>query len=356
MKRFTALLLAVMLTVFAAGCSGSAGGNGGKNERKVLTACEYTETGRPDGSYLSINVTRMEKEAEMDFGASAGAGKEPLTAQTPVRSELLDRVAETAERWGMMDWSGNASSSHPEDGVTALRLTYADGTRLYLSTADDLPEGGPSALEEIREVLFTALTSEGTPVVGGKEAPVDMTALAEPEPSADDWSESLSPEGLAAVNALREQTMDDGGVYAIAYLGSPDTSGGGVASDRGYLTLMLQAEGYDDLTFLSEMPADRFAELPEGRTLYLILALDPGAVIEVYRGTAAHADSLLYRGDGALPLVLRCGADPTVQDVLVVIAASDGSVTEIAPCLTETGQIAPVMRGYDCSAYNRAVG
>ena len=353
MKRFMALLLAAVLAVSAAGCSG---GTGGKSERKELTACEYTETGRPDGSYLSVSVTRKEKEAGLDFGASAGTGTEPLTAQTPVRSEVLDRVAETAERWGMEDWSGNASAARPGDGVTALRLTYADGTRLYLSTADDLPEGGPSALEEIREVLFTAQTPEGAPVFGGKEAPVDMTALAEPEPSADDWSDSLSPEGLAAVNSLREQTMDDGGVYAIAFLGSPDTSAGGVASDRGYLTLMLQAEGYDDLTFLSELPADRFAELPEGRTLYLILALDPEAVIEVYRGTAARPDSLLYRGDGALPLLVRCGADPAVQDALVVIAASDGSVTEIAPRLTEEGRIAPVMRGYDCSAYNRAVG
>ena len=348
-----ALLLAAVLAVSAAGCSG---GTGGKSERKELTACEYTETGRPDGSYLSVRVTRREKEADLDFGASAGAGTEALTAQTPVRSELLDRVAETADRWGMEYWSGKTSAVRPEDGVTALRLTYADGTRLYLSTADELPAGGPSALEEVREVLFTALTPEGAPVFGGSGAPVDMTALAEPEPSADDWSDSLSPEGLAAVTSLREQTMDDGGVYAIAFLGSPDTSGGGVASDRGYLTLMLQAEGYDDLTFLSELPADRFAELPEGRTLYLILALDPSAVIEVYRGTAVRQDSLLYRGDGALPLLVRCGADPTAQDVLVVIEASDGSVTEVAPRLTEEGQIAPVMRGYDCSAYNRAVG
>ena len=353
MKRFLALLAALLLILCAAGCSG---GSGGGKERAELTACEYTETGHADGSYLSVSVTRKERNAELDFQASSGAGTEPLTAKTDVRPEVLDRAAETAARWGMKDWPGDTPASRPEDGVTALRLTYADGSRLYVSTADSLPEGGPAALEEMREVLFGAVTPDGAAVFGGEGSPVDLSILAEPEPSADDWSDTLGPEGLEAVNALREKTMDDGGVYAIAVLGSPDTSGGGVASDRGYLTLMLQAEGYDDLTFLSDLPADRFAELPEGRTLYLILPLDPAAVIEVYRGTSAHSGELMFRGDGALPLVLRCGADPTAADVLVMISASDGSVTEITPCLTDGGQLTPQMRGYDCSAYNRAVG
>ena len=334
----------------AAGCSG------GKKEQAALTACEYTETGRADGSYLSLTVNRGGKTADLEFQASAGAGTDPLTAKTEVRPEVLDRAAEMADHWGMKDWSTGTASSKPADGVTALRLTYADGSRLYLSTADALPEGGPAALDEMREILFSALTPEGADVFGGEGAVVDLSALAAPEPSADDWSDSLSPEGLETVNALREQTMDDGGVYAIAYLGSPDTSGGGVAADRGYLTLMLQAEGYEDLTFLADLPADRFVELPEGRTVFFILALDPAAVIEVYRGTSARTEALLFRGDGTLPLVLRCGADPTVEDVLAVISASDGSVTEITPSLTDDGRIAPVMRGYDCSAYNRAVG
>ncbi len=350
MKRFLTLILAALLAACVVGCSD------GKKEQVCLTACEYTETGRPDGSFLSLAVTRNGKTAELEFHASAGEGTEPLEARETVRLEVLDRAEETAERWGMKDWRGGTVHSEPTDGVTALRLIYADGTRLFLSTADELPEGGPAALEELREVLFTAFTTDGTPVFGGEEALVDLSVLAEPEPPADDWSDDLSPEGMAAVNALREQTINDGGVYAAAILGLPDTSGGNVASDRGYLTLMLQAEGYDELTFLSELPADRFAELPEGKTLYMILALDPAAVIEAYRGTEADQKALFFRGDGALPVVLRCGEDPAVEDVLVVISATDGSVTEIRPSLTEEGRMSPLMRGYDCSAYNRAVG
>ena len=351
MKRFIALLLACLfLTAVAAGCSA------GEDRQAALTACEYTETGRPDGSYLSITVTRNGQGAVMDFRASAGTGTDPLTTEMPVRAELLDQAAETAERWSMKDWSGDTGTADVTDGVTALRLSYADGTRLYLSTADDLPTGGSAAFEEVRDTLFTALTPEGLSVFGGQEAPIDLSALAEPEPTADGWTDDLSLEGQAAVDHLREKTVEDRGAYAIAFLGSPDTSGGGVASDRGYLTLMLQAEGYEDLTFLAELPSDRFAELPDGRTLYMVLALDPSAVIEVYQGTDLRQDRLLFRGDGVLPLLLRCGADPMKEDVLVVISSSDGSVTEFSPRLTEDWILAPLTRGYDCSAYNRAVG
>ncbi|MBR6950389.1 MAG: hypothetical protein IKH56_01515 [Oscillospiraceae bacterium] len=350
MKCITALLVAVVLVLCTVGCSEKRSG------KAVLTACEYAETGRMDGSYLSLTVTRKTEAGELEFRASAGAETEPLDVRTAVLPDVLDRAAETAERWGMKDWTVGAALTVPEDGVTALRLTYADGTRLYLSTADELPEGGEAALDEMRETLFSAATTEGAPVFGGEDAPVDLSVLAAPEPAAEDVAGGLSEEGKAVIGALREQTTDAGGVYAVAFLGSPDTSGGGVASDRGYLTLMLQAEGYDDLTFLAELPVDRFVELSEGRTLYMVLALDPAAEIEVYRGTTAARDALVFRGDGELPLVLRCGADPTVQDALVVISASDGSVTELSPGLTDEGQIVPLMRGYDCSAYNRAVG
>ena len=351
MKRFTVLILAcIFLMMVAAGCSSGKGG------RSVLSSCEYTETGRTDGSYLSVSVMRSGKEASLGFRASAGTDSKQLTAEIPVQTEVLDRVAETAERWSMKDWAGGTGTVNTADGVIALRMTYDDGTRLYISTADDLPSGGPAALEEVRETLFTALTPDGLSAFGGQEAPIDLSVLAEPEPAADGWKSELSPEGQTTVNVLREEIMDDGSVYAIAFLGSPDTSGGGVASDRGYLTLMLQAEGYENLTFLAELPSDRFVELPEGRTLYLILTLDPSAVIEVYRGTEDQREALLFRGDGALPLLLRCGAEVTEEDVLVVVSASDGSMTEFSPRLTEEGTVAPVMRGFDCSAYNRAVG
>ena len=242
-----------------------------------------------------------------------------------------------------------------DEGVTALRLTYADGTRVFVSTADSLPEGGAAALQEIRDILFTAVTLEDCPVFGGEEAPVDMTRLAEPEPAADGGEESLSPEGQAVLDAIREETVNDGAVFAIACLGLPDTSGGSVASDRGYLSLMLEAEDYSDLAFLAELPAERFAETETGKVLYMILALDPAAEVFVYLGEKADRGQLLFQGDGTLPLILRCGADPGKEDVLVVIAASDGSVTEFRPRL-ENGMLAPVMRGHDCSVYNRAVG
>ena len=350
MKRFIAVLLAaVLLAASAAGCS-----PGGK-ETGEITGCEYTETGRADGGFLSLSVSRNGREASLHFQGAAGGGSEPLDAQVAVQPDVLDRVAEAAARWGIRDWSGGASPAGREDGVTALRLTYGDGSRVFVSTADSLPEGGPAALQEIRDILFTAVTAEGRPAFGGEGAPIDMTLLAEPEPTADGGTESLSPEGQAALDALREETVNDGAVFAIACLGLPDTSGGSVASDRGYLALMLEAEDYGDLTFLADLPAGRFAETAEGRALYMILPLDPAAEISVYTGTEADEEQLMFRGDGALPLLLRCGADPGKEDVLVVIAAPDGSVTEVRPRL-ENGMLAPMLRGHDCSAYSRAVG
>ena len=321
-----------------------------------IDSCEYTVTGEAGGGYTSLAVSRTEDGALLRFRfAPTGTGTE-TTADVAVDPEVLDRLAVLAQERDVAGWKPAAGAGGTQEAVTALRLVFGDGKRVFVSTADRLPEGAAAALQAFADAMYTSVTADGSPVFGGPEAPVDITALAEPEPEASAWEQEAGEEAVETLRGLRGVLLDEGAVYGIALLGYPDVSGGKVSGDRGYLSLMLEAEGYADWDFLARLPEDRFAEKEDGRVLYMILPLDPAAEISVYTGTEADEEQLMFRGDGAMPLLLRCGADPGKEDVLVVIAASDGSVTEIAPCLTEEGRLAPVMRGYDCSAYNRAVG
>ena len=362
MKRLRIPILTILILALclSAGC-GRPGGPEQPAEppdpADRIDSCEYTVTGEAGGGYTSLAVSRTEDGASLRFRfAPTGTGTE-TTADVAVDPEVLDRLAVLAQERDVAGWKPAAGAGGTQEAVTALRLVFGDGKRVFVSTADRLPEGAAAALQAFADAMYASVTADGSPVFGGPEAPVDITALAEPEPEASAWEQEAGEKAVETLRELRGVLLDEGAVYGIALLGYPDVSGGKVSGDRGYLSLMLEAEGYADWDFLARLPEDRFAEKEDGRVLYMILPLDQGAELAVYEKTDQGRGDCLFRGDGSLPLIVRCGRVRTEADVEIVLTSADSGEVSIEPWTDpESEQIVPGIRGYDCSAYTRAVG
>lgn len=331
----------------------------------ALIECSYSVMGDEWGGYTFLSLQREENAVMLSFAAAASANGSELAVDAAVDPALLEEVRALAESGNMCTWQDLPPDElmAEDDAVSTLRLTWEDGTKLYVSSRDALPKDGDRAFNGIIRLLYTAQTPDGQPVFEGENALVDLSALAEPEPEPGgrDWELTAAREQL---NGLRQVLTDEGAEYALALLGYPDVMGGPVEADRGYLALMLDAEGYEDYAFLAELPSDCFVETEAGTELYLLLIRDPSASVQVFEWQLEEGETacgkrgrLMFEGSGELPLLLRCNVSDVIPEMEVAVTLQEGEEIVFWPCLSlEDGRIAMDEKGKDISNYIYAVG
>jgi len=333
----------------------------------AVTSCEYHISGDSLGGYTHLAVSAGEESAVLTFSYTASAGGKETAAELPVDSELLERLTREIERSGMAEWGELPPAElFADDGsVTSSAVTLSDGTVLNYSSADELPDGGEAAINAMAELMYTAVTPDGVKVFGDASSPIDLTALAEPEPelTAGDEELDIHTDMYVAeqLDIIRRMAGDSGALYSIALLGYPDVFGGNMTADRGYLTLLLEAEGYSKLSFLSRLPESCFVETETGTQLYLLLTADENSLVRVSQWVSdesgEHPGDILFDGDGGMPLLLRCNDSDGSPELQVTVTDSQGNSVSFLPrAAGENGESVAWESGVDFSNYTLAVG
>jgi len=332
-----------------------------------LISCEYSSTGDELGGYTALAIRQTEEGAEMSFASASGADAGEIKTDTAICPDLLEQLWSLAETADMRNWQElpPTEGEMTDETVSSLRLTWDDGHCLFVSSRDQMPEGGIKAFQSMIQLLYTAQTPDGQMVFGGEEALVDLSKLAEAESAPESYDgTALSENAQRQLDAVRRQLTEEGADYALALLGYPDVSGGSLKNDRGYVSLLLEAEGYSDYLFLSDLPAEQYVETDEGTELFLLITCNPESEIQIFEWLPPTGESdfgqrgnLLYEGKGELPLLLRCNVSDIIPEVEVELGTADGNLVCFQPFISlQDGSLSVEEHGRDISNYRYAVG
>ncbi|MCQ2452796.1 MAG: hypothetical protein MJ075_06660, partial [Oscillospiraceae bacterium] len=124
----------------------------------ALIGCAYSVTGDEWGGYTSLALQREENAVMLSFAAAASANGSELAVDAAVDPALLEEVWALAESGNMRTWQDLPPNElmAEDEAVSTLRLNWEDGTKLYVSSRDALPEGGNRAIDAATSEIYTA--------------------------------------------------------------------------------------------------------------------------------------------------------------------------------------------------------
>ncbi|MBQ3843250.1 MAG: hypothetical protein II820_11255 [Ruminiclostridium sp.] len=206
-------------------------------------------------------------------------------------------------------------------------------------------------------------TGKGTDVLGNE---VDLVMAAGSE---SDMNGSADPEDMTGSFAPQKKILNEEGyLFGVRYLGYIDASANDPGIDGLYINNILESTGTaEECNIYIGMPGNHFASTKDGTELYLIVPRDVEGKVTIYENvidydTAKESlGNVIYKGENAEPLLLKCNVSDIFPDVVVEITDKDGKSFQWRPFISgENGQVvtnnAENVKIYDFTDYSRLAG
>lgn len=124
-----------------------------------IRSVSYCHGGSSAGELYRIDLC----ESAFTVTECPAAGCSTSERSYDVGADIYAELADIAERYDVRSWTDlpDARIQALDGSVTSISIWFSDGTAVYASSGNELPEGGWDAINEMVEVFETEIERQG---------------------------------------------------------------------------------------------------------------------------------------------------------------------------------------------------
>ena len=302
LNRMTAFLAALTLCAALTACGDTPASSTAAESSAAESTTAETATVTSETATAAAETTTAQSET-----TTVPASETETQAQTTV-TEQQARGFTDAELCVMAQFYYGSRKNYIPEHIEAEGEENGIVTiHLYNETADHTAT--------LEWYYIDRVTGKGTDLM---ENPVDLT-----EPPAEVW-EPVVPQ--------RSQIKGDARC-ALLYLGYIDTD---IAEYMQKNVAYREMTVDDDYAWLAGLPAQNFAETPDGQELYLVIPRDSEANVKVriYDFASDSVSAPIYSSYSGAPFLLRCNVSEIASDVRISVTDNAGEHPAFSPYIS----------------------